>query len=232
MKVLGIETATRTGSVAVVSEHGVIAEYTLNIEVTHSERLMETVDRVLTGAGIALSALDGLGVSVGPGSFTGLRIGTATVKGIALATGKPVAAVPTLKALAWNVPHAGYPVCPLLDARKNEVYAALYRQENGILHELMEAQALSLESRAGKISGRTVFTGEGSQLFRNEIRRLFGDHALFAPLSAVVPSAASVAELGMLLLRSGEQTPPDDLAPIYIRRPEAEVAWERRQKSR
>jgi tRNA threonylcarbamoyladenosine biosynthesis protein TsaB len=232
MKVLGIETATRTGSVAVVSEHGVIAEYTLNIEVTHSERLMETVDRVLTGAGIVLSALDGLSVSVGPGSFTGLRIGIASVKGIATATGISIAAVPTLKALAWNIPYAGYPVCPLLDARKKEVYAALYRQESGSLSEVMEAQTLSLESLAGRISQRTVFTGEGSQLFRNDIRRLFGDHALFAPLSAVVPSAASVAELGMLLLRSGERTLADDLAPIYIRRPEAEVAWELRQKSR
>ncbi len=232
MNVLGIETATRTGSVAVMSEHGVIAEYTLNIEVTHSERLMETVDRVLAGAGFALRDLDGLCVSVGPGSFTGLRIGIATVKGIAIATGKPVAAVPTLKALAWNVPHAGYPVCPMLDARKKEVYAALYRQESGSLTQVLKEQTLSLEALAEMISERTVFTGEGSHLFRTEIGQLLGDLALFAPLSAMVPSAASVAELGMLMFGTGEQVDLDDLAPVYIRRPEAEVAWEKRQKSR
>ncbi len=232
MKILGIETATRTGSVAIISEHGVIAEYTLNIEATHSERLMETVDRVLRGAGMALADLDGLSVSVGPGSFTGLRIGIATVKGIAAATGKPIAAVPTMKALAWNIPHAGYPVCPLLDARKKEVYAALYRYENGSLSAAMEAQTLSLDALAERISERAIFTAEGSHLFRNDIQRLFGGLALFAPLSATVPSAASVAEIGMLMLSSGEQVSPDDLGPIYLRRPEAEVAWEKRRRSR
>ncbi len=193
---------------------------------------METVDRVLTGAGIALADLDGLCVSAGPGSFTGLRIGIATVKGIAMATGKPIAAVPTLMALAWNVPHAGYPVCPLLDARKNEVYAALFRQENNSLSTVMDTQTLSLDALAAKISQRTVFTGEGSYIFRADLQRRFGELALFAPLSALVPSAASVAELGMLALGSGKQIAPDDLVPIYIRRPEAEVAWEKRQRSR
>jgi tRNA threonylcarbamoyladenosine biosynthesis protein TsaB len=231
MKVLGIETATRTGGVAVVSESGVIAEYTLNIEVTHSERLMATVDRVLKGTGLALADLDGLSVSVGPGSFTGLRIGIATVKGIAFTTGKPVVAVPTLRALAWNLPHAAHPVCPLLDARKKEVYAALYRYENCALLRVMEEQAIALEALAGKISGRTIFTGEAAHCFRDEIVKLFGDRALFAPRSSMVPSAASVAEIGLLMLKNGERTDPDVLTPVYIRRPEAEVAWEKRRQS-
>ena len=93
MNILGIETATRTGGVAIVSEEGVIAEYTLNIEVAHAERLMSTVERVLKDTGLTLSAIDGFGVSIGPGSFTGLRIGLATVKGLVFTTGKPVAAV-------------------------------------------------------------------------------------------------------------------------------------------
>src|SRR3990172_1127161 len=120
MYVRGIETSTKTGGAAVVSETGLIAEYTLNVEATYSERLMAAVDRVLADAGLAVSGLDGFAVSVGPGSFTGLRIGLSAVKGLALATGKPVAAVPTLRALAWNLPCSAYPVCPLLDARKNE----------------------------------------------------------------------------------------------------------------
>src|SRR5512147_806224 len=104
MYVLGIETSTKTGSVAVVSEQSIVAQYSLNIEVTHSERLMSTVDRVLKDTGLTIADMGGFAVAVGPGSFTGLRIGLATVKGLVLATGKPVAAVPTLRALAANVP--------------------------------------------------------------------------------------------------------------------------------
>ena len=232
MNILGIETATRTGGVAIVSEEGVIAEYTLNIEVAHAERLMSTVERVLKDTGLTLSAIDGFGVSIGPGSFTGLRIGLATVKGLAFTTGKPVAAVPTLKALAWNTPHARYPVCPLLDAKKKEVYAALYRQEGrNVVQELPET-VLPLAELAARITGEVLFTGEGARLFGGEIERLFGARAHRAPLAATVPSAASVGELALLMLQNGESDDPDALSPLYIRRPEAEVAWEKRQRSR
>lgn len=231
MLVLGIETATTTGSVALMSEMAVIAEYTLNIETTHSERLMSTVDRVLGDAGIALKEIDGFCVSAGPGSFTGLRIGIATVKGLAFVTGKPVAAVPTLKALAWNHPFSAYPVCSLLDAKKKEVYAALYRYKNGDILQILPATVLPLAELAATINSTTLFTGEGAILFRNEIQSLCGERAIFAPRSAMVPSAASVAEIGLAMLKAGEYTAPDILSPIYIRRPEAEVAWEKRQLS-
>ncbi len=232
MYILGIETSTKTGSVAVVSESGVVAQYSLNIEVTHSERLMSTVDRVLTDTGLVIADLDGFAVAIGPGSFTGLRIGLATVKGLALATGKPVAAVPTLQALARNLPFASYPVCPLLDARKNEVYAALYRFEGAVPVQVMQEAAVPLGELAAKLSGPTIFTGEASVLYRRELEQQLGGRALFAPLTAVLPSAAGVAELGLALIKSGKQAEPDGLAPLYIRRPEAEVAWEKRQTSR
>ncbi len=232
MIILGIETATRTGSVAVVSDSGVIAEYTLNIELTHSERLMSTVDRVLSDTGVTVAELDGFAVSIGPGSFTGLRIGLAAVKGLALVTNKPVTAVPTLKALAWNLPYSKYPVCPLLDARKKEVYAAVYRFEEDKLVRMMDESVLSLRELAGRVTERAIFTGEGSHLFRDDIRTLFGDRAVFAPASAMVPSAASVAGIGMMQLNAGDRAAPDSLTPQYIRRPEAEVAWEKRSRSR
>jgi tRNA threonylcarbamoyladenosine biosynthesis protein TsaB len=232
MVILGIETATKTGGVAILSERGVLAAYTLNIEATHSERLMLTVDRVLSDTGRGLADIDGFAVSVGPGSFTGLRIGVSTVKGLAFATGKPVAAVPTLRALAGNLPWSRYPVCPLLDARKNEVYAAIYRSEAGMPVPVMAERTVALRELAGGIFEQTVFIGEGALLYREELRSLLGDLALFAPLSAMVPSAASVAELGRIMLREGMQVEPERLTPIYIRRPEAEIAWERRQRSR
>jgi len=232
MLILGIETSTKTGSVAVVTENGVIAQYSLNIEVTHSERLMSTVDRVLKDTGLKMADFGGFAVAIGPGSFTGLRIGLSTVKGLAFATGKPVAAVPTLQALAWNLPYAAYPVCPMLDARKNEVYAALYTFDGAAFAQVMPEMTIPIRGLAEKISRKTLFTGEAAHLYRREIEQQFGSEALFAPLSAALPSAATVAEIGLDLIKNGRQTAPDSLTPLYIRRPEAEVAWEKRQTSR
>ena len=231
MYILGIESSTKTGSVAVVSDDGVIGQYSLNIEVTHSERLMATVDRVLKDTGLRIADIDGFAIAIGPGSFTGLRIGLATVKGLALATNKPLAAVPTLQALAWNLPYSAYPICPLLDARKNEVYAAMYRFEGTALVHLMAEAVITLSQLADRISGKTLFTGEASHLFRDNIEKIFGDRALFAPPSATLPSAATVAEIGLTMIRSGKQADPDSLTPMYIRRPEAEVVWEKRTRS-
>lgn len=231
MNILGIETSTKTGSVAIVSEDGVVAQYSLNIEVTHSERLMSTVDRVLKDTGLVIHDLDGFSVAIGPGSFTGLRIGLSTVKGLALATGKPIAAVPTLQALAWNLPYSVYPVCPLLDARKNEVYAALYRFAGTALVQVLPETAISIFRLAEQISEKVVFTGEGSRIFRYGIQEVFGERAVFAPHSAVLPSGAKVAEIGLDMIKSGRQAEPDRLTPLYIRRPEAEVVWEKKEKS-
>jgi tRNA threonylcarbamoyladenosine biosynthesis protein TsaB len=232
MNILGIETSTKTGSVAVVSEAGVIAQYSLNIEVTHSERLMSTVDRVLRDTGLAIADMDGYAVAIGPGSFTGLRIGLAAVKGLALATGKRVAAVPTLRALAWNLPFAAYPICPMLDARKNEVYASLYQFDGALLHQTMPEAVIPLARLAERITGNVVITGEAAHLFREDIGKFFGDRALIAPRSVVLPSAAAVAEIGLDMIMNNKQTDPDTLVPLYIRRPEAEVVWEKRAQSR
>jgi tRNA threonylcarbamoyladenosine biosynthesis protein TsaB len=232
MYILGIETSTKTGSVAVLSEKGVVAQYSLNIEVTHSERLMATVDRVLADTGMTISQLDGFSVAIGPGSFTGLRIGLSTVKGLALAVDKPVAAVPTLLGLAWNVPYPAYPVCPMLDARKKEVYMALYVFDGTALQEKISEAVIPISQLGSRIAGKTIFTGEAAYIHRAEIERLFGDRALIAPRSVVLPSAATIAEIGLELLNSGRHSDPDSLAPLYIRRPEAEVAWEKRTQSR
>ncbi len=232
MYILGIETSTKTGSVAVATEQSIVAQYSLNIEATHSERLMSTVDRVLTDTGIGIADVDAFAVAIGPGSFTGLRIGVATVKGLVLATGKPVAAVPTLRALAALVPFAAHPVCPILDARKNEVYAALYRVEGAEPVQLMPDAAMPIRELASRFPGKAVFIGEAASLYRDEIEARFGDRALFGPLTASVPSAASVAELGLSMIRKGLLADAGTLTPLYIRRPEAEVAWEKRKPLR
>ncbi|HUI46661.1 MAG TPA: tRNA (adenosine(37)-N6)-threonylcarbamoyltransferase complex dimerization subunit type 1 TsaB [Nitrospirota bacterium] len=232
MYILGIETSTKTGSVAVLSEKGVIAQYSLNIEVTHSERLMATVDRVLADTGMTISQLDSFAVAIGPGSFTGLRIGLSTVKGLALAVDRPVVVVPTLLALAWNVPYPAYPVCPMLDARKKEVYMALYVFDGSALQQKISETVIPVSQLGSLIEGKTIFTGEAAYIHREEIERLFGDRALIAPRSAVLPSAATIAQIGLEMLNSGWHSDPDSLAPLYIRRPEAEVAWEKRTQSK
>ena len=129
MKILGIDTSTSCGSVGLIDGDSVIAEYLIDIPVTHSERLLGSIEHVLRQAGCSTGELDGWAISLGPGSFTGLRIGVSTIKGLAFATQKPVAGVPTLDVLAFNISPTPYLICPVLDARKGEVYAAFYRYE-------------------------------------------------------------------------------------------------------
>lgn len=231
MNILGIETSTKTGSVAVVNEKGLVAQYTLSIEITHSERLMSTLDRVLKDARLSLDEIHGYAVSIGPGSFTGLRVGISTVKGLAFATGRPIAAVPTLEAMAWNIPFCGHAVCPMLDAKKREVYAGIYRFEGAALVCDMDAAAIDVHALLSRITGTAVFVGEAAMLYRAEIEKALAGRALFAPLSHSSPSAGSVAEIGLRMIEQDIVSDVDSLSPMYIRRPEAEVAWEKRRIS-
>lgn len=224
MRILAIETSTMMGSVAIMDERGLIAEYRLNIKATHSERLMRIIDEVLRGSGIELKDLDGYAVSIGPGSFTGLRIGLSTVKGLAFTTNKPITAIPTLDALACNIPFSQYMVCPMLDARKKEVYTALFRfTDNGVVSKLTDDCVISPESLLKEIKEPTVFLGEGANIYRELIKERLGYLAHFAPLSKQLPSAANVAELGLKALISGKVEDPAILIPRYIRKSEAEI---------
>ena len=146
MKVLALETSTLLGGIAILDDvSGLIAEVKLNVKSTHSERLMAEVDHELKRSSLALDDIDTFAVSIGPGSFTGLRIGLSTVKGFSYATGKPVVAVPTLEALAWNSPFCRYPVCTMLDARKKEVYAAVFQWEGEGFTRMIDEMPMRVE---------------------------------------------------------------------------------------
>jgi len=228
MKILAIETSTMMGSVAIMDTGGLIAEYCLNIRATHSERLMGTIDKVLKDSGLTLKDLDGYAISIGPGSFTGLRIGLGTVKGLAFATKKPIAAVPTLDALAFNIPFSRYQVCPMLDARKKEVYTALYCfTGDGELSKSVDDCVVKPESFLKGIREHTVFLGEGANIYKELIRKILGNLAHFAPLAKQLPSAGNVAGLGLKALMSGMTEEPATIVPRYIRKSEAEIRWER-----
>ena len=227
MLVLGVETSTMQGGAALVGDDGLCSEYTLNVEATHSERLLPTIDRMLRDAGVSLVELSGIAVSIGPGSFTGLRIGLSTVKGLAYSTGLPVVGVPTLEALAWAVPFGREQVCPVLDARKQEVYAALFRYERGELVRVMEDAALAPEALCAKIRRPTLFIGDALAVHVELFQRLLGDWLIIPPPPHRGPRPACVAELGRARLLRGEQDPVDALVPRYLRPSEAELRRKR-----
>jgi len=218
------------GGVAVLDDQkGLIAETRLNVKTTHSERLMTVIDFTLSQSEMTMADIDAFALATGPGSFTGLRIGLSTVKGLSYATGKPVVEVPTLEAFAWNFPFSAFPVCLMLDARKSEVYAALFRwEEDGFRKERGE-MSVRPDLLLSGLSGRVLFAGEGVLLYKNIILEVMGDRALFAPSDKMVPSPANVAALGMAKARAAEYADVSGAVPFYIRKSEAEVKWSEKQ---
>jgi tRNA threonylcarbamoyladenosine biosynthesis protein TsaB len=153
MKVLAIDTSTMLGGVAVMDDLlGLVAEVRLNVKSTHSERLMTSIEYILKQSGYTISDMDFFAVAIGPGSFTGLRIGLSTVKGFSYATGKPIVSVPTLEALAYNFPFSRYPVCTMLDARKKEVYAALFEWKGDGFIRLIDETSIKVNRLIEKIN--------------------------------------------------------------------------------
>lgn len=226
MKVLAIETSTMLGGVAVADhEKGLVAETRLNVKTTHSERLMTAIDNVLSQAELTLGAIDVFGVAIGPGSFTGLRIGLSTVKGLSYATGKKIVTVPTLEAFAWNFPFCPHPVCLMLDARRGEVYAAVFKWEGaGFRRQLAEA-SIKPEILLASLEGTVLFAGEGVPLYIGKITGIMKERALLAPPQTMVPSPANVAMLGLEKAKKGDFADASAQIPYYIRRSEAEVKW-------
>jgi len=226
MKVLGIDTSTSCGAVGLIDGGEVLSDTLLNIPVTHSERLLGAIEFVLGEARCSIGDVDGWAISLGPGSFTGLRIGVSTVKGLAFATGKPVAGVSTLDALASQVSPTSYLICPILDARKREVYAAFYRYGEGdILGRQSDDQALRPEDLVKKIEERTIFLGDGVRTYRDFLLHSLPSLATFPSAPIHVPHGSMVAKLGFELLKKGEHLNVSTFSPIYVRPSEAEVKW-------
>jgi tRNA threonylcarbamoyladenosine biosynthesis protein TsaB len=222
MKVLGIDTSTMMGAVGIVDGAELIAELRTNVAVTHSERLMMHVDGLLKSARLTLNDMDGFAVTTGPGSFTGLRIGLAAVKGLAYGTGKPVAGMSTLDVLADNLPYCKYQVCPALDARKKMVYAALYKQSDTVRKVVLPPSVITPEELADMIEEPTVFLGEGAYVYKTMFEGRLCCQALFAPRAFGYPSGAAVAFRGLREIEAGRAGDPSTLAPVYIRKSDAE----------
>ncbi len=231
MRVLAVETATPLGSVSLVDEDGVILERESGAVSAHSTWLLPAIRDLLATARLSLEEVTGFAVSAGPGSFTGLRIGMSTVKGLALATGKPMVAVPTLDALAEMIPFCRHLVCPILDARKKEVYAALYRHlPRGGVRRQDDYLVLAPRDLACMITERVLFLGTGVDLYRDLMMELLGKKVLFASAHFRHPRASAVGRLGLRRLARGQADDLDRLEPLYVRPSQAELIRKGRLK--
>mgnify|MGYP002749796230 FL=1 len=224
MKILAIETSTPVGSIALVEGPLLKAQSILNISATHNQRLLPGIERILTDAGWSLDGLDGFAVSIGPGSFTGLRIGLSVIKGLAWATGKPLAGIPTLDALAGNVSFSSQQICPILDARKGEIYTALYRRgDEGIPQKLTSYLVIKPEELVNLIVEKTVLVGDGLLPYGDYLEKELGDLLVQAPPHLNLVHASSVGWLGWLKFRSGKYEDVSRITPLYVRPSEAEL---------
>ena len=230
MRILAADTTTPVNTVAVCDGPHLLAETVVSCGRTHTERLMGTVDWVLHEAGIALGDLDALAISVGPGSFTGLRVGVSAWKGLAMGTGLPLVPVATLDAMT-NLGgfHNGL-VCPLLDAKMGEVFGAIYEFEDGRRTRLSEARACPVGELISALDGTVFFLGDGTQLYQDTIReRVTG--AVFLPPSCGVPRASAVAQEALAMLEASpiDAADAESVAPVYLRSSQAERARDKAQ---
>ena len=229
MKILGIESASVTASAAVLADDVLLAEYTTNYKKTHSETLLPMIDEILTMTGTSPKELSMIAVSEGPGSFTGLRIGAAAAKGLAMALEIPIIPVPTLDAIAYQLAGSACLLCPLMDARRGEVYAGLYAFQGTELVVHQKAEALPITEqvrRAEALSAETgkpvMYLGDGMPVFEERIRTLTEGRALFAPANVRNQKAGSVAALGKLLYERGVVSDAVNFLPFYLRKSQAE----------
>jgi tRNA threonylcarbamoyladenosine biosynthesis protein TsaB len=216
MRVLAVDTSTLAGGVALLEGERTVAEYILDVRLTHSERLMPAIDRVMHDARWGPRDLTGLAVAIGPGSFTGLRIGISAIKGLALALSLPIAAVPTLDALAASYPGSALPVCAVVTARRDEVYASLYRWDGNAMRREWDYLALSPAELAERLRVPVVVIGEGASAIASPLVRL-------APPWRRVVSPAIVGHLGGESLRRGDRVSAAELVPLYVRPSQAEL---------
>ncbi len=242
MRVLGIDSSSLVASVALVTDEVMTAEYTVDFKKTHSQTLLPMLDEMMRLLGLDVSELDAIAAAAGPGSFTGLRIGAATAKGLGLALKKPLIHVPTVDALAYNLWGAAGLVCPIMDAKRSQVYTGLYHMEHGI--EVVREQCpMDMGELAELLNQRgepVIFLGDGVPVYQSLIQERLSVPFMLAPAHMNRQRAAAVAALGMKALKRGQEETPsawgvreaeycgarlveaDAFAPDYLRKSQAE----------
>jgi tRNA threonylcarbamoyladenosine biosynthesis protein TsaB len=223
MLVLGIDTATRVASVGLLADGEILAEESSLAGPNHTEILLPLILRVLKNARYSLSAVQGIGVSIGPGSFTGLRIALGTVKGFAYALNQKVAAVPTLEALARTVMDWEGEICTVSDARKGEVYVAFFQRDpGGLVVRLSPDQVCAPEQIFSALRSPCLFLGDGVERYAELIQRQCGSFARLLPFASFHPRGGEIARMAWERLQRGESDDIGALTPLYVRQPDAE----------
>jgi tRNA threonylcarbamoyladenosine biosynthesis protein TsaB len=223
MMILSVDTTSFAGSLALLKDTKLIAEVGMDSSSTYSERLLPAVDLLLKMNQLNIQDMDGFAVSVGPGSFTGIRIGLSTVKSFSYASGKPVAGVSTLKALAEKLRRSqAHLLCPLLDAKKGEVYAALFESKGDQLLELIPQGVYSLDRFFSILPSHRIisFIGNGVEVYRTKIFQYFKDKARLSHRSAFI--AHEIGLLGYEMLKKKKGVSAEKLEPLYFRKSQAE----------
>lgn len=225
MKILAIDSSGLVASVALLEDDNVVAEYSVNFKKTHSQTLVPMLDEIKKMVGLDLSTVDAIAVAKGPGSFTGLRIGSATAKGLGLALEKPLIPVGTVDALSYNA--WDYPglVCPIMDARREQVYTGIYRFDKGAWEVIKEQCAISVADLLeilNEMEGPVLFLGDGCPVYAEQIREGIRIPCEFAPPHMSRQRAASLGVLAMELYRRGISESADEHRPEYLRKSQAE----------
>ena len=232
MKILALDSSGIVASVAVVEDDTLLAEYTVNYKKTHSQTLLPMLDEIVKMTELELESVDAIAVAAGPGSFTGLRIGSATAKGLGLALKKPLVAVPTVDALAYNLYDAQGLICPIMDARRNQVYTGIYRFEKKF-ETVMDQDAMDMGELIEKLNAmgeRVIFLGDGVPVYEKQIAEKMTVPYDLAPAHVNRQRAASVAALGAVYFAEGKMETAMEHKPDYLRKSQAEREREEREE--
>ena len=225
MRILALDSSGLVATVAILEDDQMIAEYTVNYKKTHSQTLLPMLDEIVKMTEFDLSTIDAIAVAGGPGSFTGLRIGAATAKGLGLALDKPLVHVPTVDGMAYGLFGYSGLICPIMDARRNQVYTGLYRFTNDEFEVVEEQMAISVSELIEKLNGyeeKVTFLGDGVPVYRDQfVNGLTGEYA-FAPAHLNRQRAGVVGALGMKYFKEGKVESARDHKPDYLRLSQAE----------
>ncbi|MGZ3593554.1 MAG: tRNA (adenosine(37)-N6)-threonylcarbamoyltransferase complex dimerization subunit type 1 TsaB [Syntrophales bacterium] len=224
MLTLAIDTSTKSASIALLRDSDILSESFFNLDVNHSLVLLPALEHLLRLSSIQAGEIDLFACTMGPGSFTGLRVGASTIKGLALATGKPIAGVSTLEALAFNIVSPEISICPMLDAKRDQVYTALYRTDRNYSLERIEGERVTDVRRFLQcIDEDVIFVGDGAAKYAGLISEMLPGKSYFASVCHQHVRAAVVGLLGKKKYSEGDILDSLTFAPAYLRASEAEM---------
>lgn len=229
MIVLSIDSSSKVATAALLNNDEILGEYVINNKREHSVLLMPMIENLLKDCNLSIDDIDGYVVSKGPGSFTGLRIGMATIKGLSFGSSKPYISISTLDALAYSLIDFNGVICPIMDALRENVYTALYKNTNEKLENILEPKPMDIDKLVELLKERNedvIFTGDAISKHKDYIKANL-PNAKFAPNHLSIIKASSLGELGLNLLKSGKYDDPNS-APIYLKQPQAVRELERR----